>query len=292
MRPRVKTLWTPLDLIGSRTACLLLALTTIRCASTSNPRDFYPEEWKAEEAAQARAAPASPQKAAQSLQALALTHRTPNQCVDAARWELDNDPKRALDYLEACGDRPDFDVLQPLLRRPWLEFIRRSGARGYRVLLRAIAARSDYEADFGSVNVSGLPMGRLGLATAKPDRITPIIALDSLSGPTEVDEIGREEIKYQLTPGNWTETKYRVYANGRREQVSQRSFTVKQPTGDAPVNYVPTGLALRFVSPPRCDGPKANARIYLVKVGRRIQTKGEDKDVFAAELVACRGLGG
>lgn len=274
----------------SVTLLLLGALSA--CAAAR--RDHYPEEWAAEEqvvAEKASATAPAEEEAPPSAEALANEHRTPNQCVTAARWMIDSEPKQALAYLEACSERPDFDVLQPLLRTPWVEFLGKAGPTGYQVLLRAIAARQDYEADFGSVHVSGLPVTKMGIENAAPGRLTPVFAANVDSAPNEVQELARVELKYHLRPGKWTETKYRVYANGRKEVLGKRDFTVERPSEDLPASYEPTGMSLRFPQSPRCTGPDSVSKVYFVQLGQRLQGSGADKDVYAAKVIACRGVG-
>ncbi len=270
---------------------MLLAGTFVSCANDA-PRWQRNHDWvtppKVMSATDSDGEAGSSQ-AAFNLNAWVNSHRTPNRCVSAAKQDIKVEPARALKLLIACSTREDFDVLIPLLRRPWVDVLRKSGPAGYAVLLRSIARRGEFEADFGSLQAAGFPVGGLGVKEARPGQLTPIVGVVMKSkGVVKVEELEREKRKYGRKPGKWKETTYRVdRRTGFKQVIKTRFFTVER--SQTPGGFVPSGTVVRFPRPPKCMGPTSDAKVMLVRVGRQVDTDGPEE--FEASSVACHSMG-
>ena len=221
------------------------------------------------------------------LKAWAANHRNPNRCVLAARQKITVSRKQALTLLRACSHRADFDILAPLLRSPWLPLLKRSNTVGYRILLKAIATRNDFEADFGSMQAAGFNISAMGLASAADGKLTPVVGvLANGPGSRRVEEFEREKRKYGRQPGRWRRTEYRVSRYGR-QIIGKRYFTVE--SSRSPGGFIATGRVLKFDKGVRCPGPDNAAKLMLIRLGARIRSD-SGEDLFDATVVACHGM--
>lgn len=282
-----------------RTACLILAFAIAGCIGPT-PRYEDADAWRTPPVRasrgsvtrSARPLPASTTAAARSttntraLNAWAKAYRTPNQCVSGARTGLERNANLSLQRLMACSRRDDFDVLMPLLRSPWNELLLTQKSIAYRVLLRAIARRGEFGADFGSMQVAGFPIGEMGIDGAEPGRLTPIVGLTRSGGATQIDELGQRRRRHGLRPGTWRWTRYRVYSTGRKQVLSSHVFKVGQPSKRSP-GLVLTGKAIRLSRRLRCAGKHQGAKVLFVRLGRQLEDENGIK-IFEAEAVACQ----
>lgn len=235
------------------------------------------------------AAARPPPKRPSTLRAQASRYRTPNQCVTAARGALADGPKRGLSFLYACSLRPDFDVLNPLLRTPWLPLLKGNLGLAYNVFVHAMAGRQDYDGDVAWLHDAGFDIAPAGLEASvgvvgtrvRDDNApTPVVGVEIRGrGPVYVEELAPPKIKYRRRGSAYT-------------AVTREGYVV---TGHARLNSLedlqPTGMHLKLSRSPRCTGPSDKPRLYLVKLGPPVANDRDTGPVYEAEVMACAGLG-
>ena len=138
-------------------ALTFVALATAGCGA-SGPR-LIPVSV---ERAAAPAAVSEPRK-------WAANFRTPNLCEMAARQEAVRSASVAFRLLQACSLRSDYDVLEPLLRQPWLPIIKRAKEAGLDVLVRTISRREEFTNDAGACQAAGIELIALSRGDALID---------------------------------------------------------------------------------------------------------------------------
>lgn len=223
--------------------------------------------------------------------------RTPNRCEQAARHKIAVDPETAFLHLQACSQRSDFDVLEPLVRDPWSTALRSHGLDGLVVLVRSMARRAELDRDLGSVRMAGFKVysidekhppvtlvGRVVLLSGVVNRTGPLI---------EMAQLGYEKPKYltYVRPSYTVTTRYQYDGWGRVNAV-RRTLSV---AGDASISQRKmsfTGRIFRFAGRPSCDPGKDRVVAMLARVNRVSPgPDGEDQGVVDISAIYCRLLG-
>ncbi len=205
----------------------------------------------------------------------AASFRTPNLCETAARREAVREPASAFRLLQACSRRSDFDVLEPLLRRPWLPLIKQADVTGLDILVRAMVQRGEFSNDAGSCRAAGIELTAVDSDVSLTEPGSGYVVVAGL-----VKEVGRTvemvELSYELPGysarglrgGARTTTKYRYDDYGR---VTNKTTTVwKDPSVRARhlQAWYATKRRLRFDAHPRCRVRKDDKRVVLGRIIR------------------------
>ena len=204
---------------------------------------------------------------AADLNRWAARFRTPNLCVFEARGTLSSQPALAWRQLQACSRRRDFDVLEPLLRHPWLPMIKGAKEAGIDVLARAIARRGEIATDAGSCQAAGIDLYALenesSLAPPPPGYVIAAGRVDA-ARPT-VDMV---QLAYQLPGYSDRYISSRRSPSWRRGNRRRRyRYNQKSRARDLQAWY-PTKRRLRFKPNRRCPVVYGDLRVVLGRLTR------------------------
>lgn len=225
------------------------------------------------------------------LEAWASRIRTPNRCEVLAQETVRSDPEEGYLRLRACSRRPDFDLLEPLLRAPWRALLRSRGIEGLEILARAMSKRRDFEADLASVRLAGFELFSLeedGKAEALRGRHVFTVGVVNRTGRgLELSELGRFKAKH---------ARYFSYGRLRRYSYDQlgrlSALSVADGADTSAADIVTTGRLLRVSSTPRCRARLGEVRALLGRVvGVIPASESEIGEVVRLRAIRCYPVG-
>ena len=176
----------------------------------------------------------------------------------------------AIKRLRACSRRRDYDVLEPLLRAPWLALINKAGVAGIDILTRTMARRGELAADADSCQAAGIDItaltsdgelddyrGGYVVAAGLVDRVQPTVDMVQLS----------YELPGPVSNRYTRVTRYRYGRSGqiRRRYRSTRSSRVRVRDLQA---WYKTERRLRFKPSRSCAVGKGDVRVLFGRIVR------------------------
>ena len=189
--------------------------------------------------------------------------------------------------LQACSRRPHFDVLMPLLRPPWNDLLLNAKPVAYDIILRAIAARREFEADFGSVFVAGFPIGPMGLDSAAPGRLTPMVGVPSKITDLQVEELGRRLVKPRPRPETAEEAEALSDDPGGKHVDPQTGYKIDARFKRDRSILAPTGNGVWLARKPRCSGSGDGPQVMIVRLGPSLKKTQAGVQLYEGRAVAC-----